>query len=117
LTDVKTGWVSQGKLLSEKEKEETPMTLPTAFKRIELHLARSKEFPFGSAHHGYHIVARLDVKGHIDPELWKTHRRQCRVHRFWPGEDDLDGYLVHKPGGSEHAAIASARTPLCPANI
>jgi hypothetical protein len=79
------------------------MTLPTAFKRIELHLARSKEFPFGSAHHGYHIVAPLDAKGHIDPELWKTHRRQCRVHRFWPGEDDLDGYLVHKPGGSEHA--------------
>jgi hypothetical protein len=79
------------------------MTLPAAFKRIELHLARSKEFPSGSAHHGYELVAPLDANGHIDPELWKTHRKQCRVHRFWHGEDDQDGFLVHKPGGSEHA--------------
>jgi len=79
------------------------MTLPTAFKRIELHLARSKEFPSGSAYHGYKVIAPLDDKGHIDPKLWKNHKKQCRVHRFWQGQDDQDGFLVHKPGGSEHA--------------
>jgi hypothetical protein len=79
------------------------MTLPTAFKRIELHLARSREFPSGSAHHGYELVAPLDATGHIDSEIWKAHKKQCRVRRFWQGEDDQDGFLVHKPGGSEHA--------------
>ena len=43
------------------------MTLPHALKRIRLHLARSKEFPAGSADHGYEFVAPLDSNGHIDP--------------------------------------------------
>ena len=30
-------------------------------KRIRLHLARSKDFPSGSAHHGYEFVAPLDA--------------------------------------------------------
>ncbi len=79
------------------------MTLPSAFKRIELHLARSKEFPLGSNHHGYELVAPLDAKNPIDAGLWKKHRDDCRVRRFWQGNDDQDGHLVHKPGGSEHA--------------
>ena len=41
-------------------------TLPHTFKRIRLNLARSKEFPQGSARHGYEFVAPLDDKGHID---------------------------------------------------
>jgi len=79
------------------------MPLPHAFKRIRLHLARSKDFPSGSSNHGYEFVAQLDGQGHIDPTLWKTHREQCKVRRFWRGEDDQVGVLVHKPGGSEHA--------------
>jgi hypothetical protein len=79
------------------------MPLPHTFKRIRLHLARSKEFPNGSAAHGYEFVAPLDRDGHIDTELWKSHREQCRVRRFWRGEVDQTGLLVHKPGGSEHA--------------
>ena len=79
------------------------MSLPHTFKRIRLQLARSKEFPSGSAAHGYEFVAPLDPQGHIDTELWKSHREQCRVRRFWRGEDDQTGLLVHKPGGSEHA--------------
>jgi hypothetical protein len=78
------------------------MTLPHAFKRIQLHLARSKEFPSGATDRGYELIAPLDAKGHIDSELWKTHRGQCRVRRFW-GDDEQIGYLVHKPGGAEHA--------------
>ena len=79
------------------------MPLPHAFKRIRLHLARSKDFPSGSSNHGYEFVAPLDAQGHIDPTLWKAHREQCKVRRFWRGEDDQVGVLVHKPGGSEHA--------------
>lgn len=79
------------------------MALPHAFKRIRLHVARSKEFPGGSTRHGYEFVAPLDRNGHIDAELWQSHRDQCRVRRFWVGEDDQVGRLVHKPGGSEHA--------------
>ena len=78
-------------------------TLPHTFKRIRLNFARSKEFPQGSARHGYEFVAPLDGNGHIDPKLWHTNREHCRVRRFWEGEDDEVGFLVHKPGGPEHA--------------
>ena len=79
------------------------MALPHQFKRIRLDLARSKEFPAGSAQRGYEFVAPLDAKGHIDTALWQAHRDNCRVRRFWQGEDDQIGRVVHKPGGQEHA--------------
>ena len=78
-------------------------TLPHTFKRIRLNLARSKEFPQGSERHGYEFVAPLDDKGHIDVTLWRQHKDNCRVRRFWEGEDDQVGFVVHKPGGPEHA--------------
>ena len=77
-------------------------TLPHTLKRIRLNLARSKEFPQGSTKHGYEFVAPLDGNGHIDAALWRAHREHCRVRRFWEGEDDEIGFLVHKPGGPEH---------------
>lgn len=77
--------------------------LPHNFKRIRLNLARSKEFPQGSERHGYEFVAPLDAKGHIDADLWRKYRDNCRVRRFWEGEDDQIGFLVHKPGGVEQA--------------
>ncbi len=78
-------------------------TLPIAFKRIRLNLARSKEFPEGSVRHGYEFVVPLDDKGHIDPKLWQKDREHCRVRRFWGSEADEIGFVVHKPGGPEHA--------------
>lgn len=71
--------------------------------RILLHLARSREFPDGSSRHGYDFIAPLDAQGHIDPVLWKKHRDYCRVRRFWAGEDDEVGRLVHRPGGANRA--------------
>jgi hypothetical protein len=71
--------------------------------RILLTAARSTEFPDGSSRHGYDFIAPLDPEGHIDPMLWKKYRDYCRVRRFWAGEDDEVGRLVHKPGGAEHA--------------
>jgi hypothetical protein len=79
------------------------MTLPHVLKRIRLHLARSKEFPSGSARRGYEFVAPLDSKGHIDPQLWQKYRQYCGVRRFWSGAEQQLGHLVHKPGGAEHA--------------
>jgi hypothetical protein len=78
------------------------MNKPTAFKRIRLELARSKEFPDGSRTHGYEFVAPLDSNAHIDVALWNGDRERCRVHRFW-GDEEEAGHLVHKPAGSEHA--------------
>ena len=78
-------------------------TLPHTLKRIRLNLARSKDFPQGSPRHGYEFVAPLKADGHIDDVLWKQYRERCRVHRFWEGEEDQIGFLVHKPGGPEHA--------------
>lgn len=75
--------------------------LPFALKRIRLELARSKEFPNGSASHGYEFVAPLDANAHIDPALWQKNREHCRVRRFWGDEID-SGHLLHKPGGPEH---------------
>lgn len=78
-------------------------TLPHNFKRIRLNLARSKEFPNGSARHGYEFVVPLDGKGHIDVAAWRDHRANCRVRRFWGDDADEIGQVVHKPGGPEHA--------------
>src|SRR5262249_13450946 len=84
--------------------EEAVMTqLPHVLKRIRLNLARSKEFPSGSDQDGYEFVAPLDADGYIDVELWRKYREHCGVRRFWDGEDDEFGRLVHRPGGAEHA--------------
>ncbi|WP_421726270.1 hypothetical protein [Bauldia sp.] len=69
-------------------------------KTIRLNLARTKDHPHGSDRHGYRFTAPLDADGHLDAEGWRKHRDQCRVVRFWEGEEDDIGHLVHRPGGS-----------------
>jgi len=69
-------------------------------KKIRLNLARTKEFPQGSARHGYEFTAPLDATGHIDAALWKKERDHCRVRRFWGSEEEEIGHLIHRPGGS-----------------
>jgi hypothetical protein len=71
------------------------MTLRT----IRLELARSREYPEGSTHHGYEFVAPLDQDGHFDAAEWKANRDRCHVRRFWEGQDDETGALIHLPGG------------------
>jgi hypothetical protein len=77
---------------SETTTKPATTQLPHAFKRIRLEIARSKEFPSGSSRHGYEFVAPLDGNGHIDPSLWRQHRDNCRVRRFWGGEEEI-GHL------------------------
>ena len=65
---------------------------------IRLTLARDHDYPSGSDAHGYEFVAPLGEDGHIDAGLWRKHRERCRVHRFWAGEDDEHGHLLHTRG-------------------
>ncbi len=60
-------------------------------------LARSKDFPNGSPRRGYDFTAPLEA------DLWKKYRDYCRARRFWPGEQDEVGRLVHNPDGADHA--------------
>jgi hypothetical protein len=62
-------------------------------KRIRLELARSAEFPEGSARHGYEFLAPLRSDGHIDADAWARQQAKCRVRRFWEGEDESHGHL------------------------
>ncbi len=68
-------------------------------KNIRLELARTKEFPEGNPNCGYEFVAPLDAKGHIDAARWKAQKDRCMVRRFWQGQDDERGMLVHLEGG------------------
>lgn len=69
-------------------------------RKIRLELARDPDFPEGSRHHGYELVAPLDGEGHIDPAIWAKHKARCRVRRFWNGEEDEIGHVVRKRGGA-----------------
>ena len=69
-------------------------------KRIRLELARDKQFPNGSRKHGYDFAAPLDDAGLLIAEEWRKERARCRVRRFWEGEADEIGHLVHRRGGS-----------------
>ena len=68
--------------------------------RITLHLARSKDHPEGSASRGYEILAPLTSGGRLDADSWRELRDHCRVRRFWVGEPDRNGRLVHRAGGA-----------------
>ena len=63
--------------------------------KIRLELARTPEFPMGSADRGYEFIAPLTADGHFDPEGWRAGKSKCTVRRFWPREDDEHGHLVH----------------------
>ncbi len=69
--------------------------MPAALKVVRLNLARNKEHPDGSDKFGYRFTAPLDESGHLDAALWKKERDRCRVVRFWGGEEEDIGHLVH----------------------
>jgi hypothetical protein len=69
-----------------------------ALKNIRLELARTKDYPQGSAAHGYEFVAPLDDDGHLDMTEWKEYHQVCTVLRFWAGEEDEHGLLLHGRG-------------------
>lgn len=68
-------------------------------KRIRLELARDPDYPNGSHERGYDAIAPLDGEGRLLAAEWREHRDRCRVRRFWPGQADEIGHVVHKSGG------------------
>lgn len=68
--------------------------------RVRLELARDHDFPEGSRERGYDFIAPLDDNGHLVAAAWKALRERCRVRRFWTGEREEVGHIVHKPGGA-----------------
>ena len=70
-----------------------------ALRKVKLELARDTEFPDGSAERGYEFYAPLTAEGHLDREESHTCADQCTVHRFWLGEGDERGHLIHRGSG------------------
>lgn len=68
--------------------------------KIRLELARDQDFPEGSSDHGYEAVVPLNADGHIDAQEWRHNKARCTVWRFWEGEPDERGHLVHRRGGT-----------------
>lgn len=66
---------------------------------IRLELARTKEFPEGSASRAFLLHLPLDEDGLIDEETLGRTPVRATVHRFWPNERDLAGYVIRTPRG------------------
>jgi hypothetical protein len=69
-----------------------------ALQTIRLELARTEEFPEGSAEFGYEFKAPLKGDGHIDADAWRAVKAQCTVRHFRPGEEDERGVLIRPQG-------------------
>jgi hypothetical protein len=75
-------------------------SLPHAFRKISLELARERGHPDGDNRIGYLLIAPLDAASRIDPEIWKDHREASRVVRKRPDEPELAGHLVQAHKGT-----------------
>lgn len=91
---------------------------------IRLDLARTPEFPDGSAAHSYLLRLPLDAEGVVDLATAHAAPERCTVLRSWPDEPDTHGYLRHgrrgwvfsyAPGEADDEAIFHLEThPLRP---
>jgi hypothetical protein len=75
-------------------------SLPHAFRRIRLELARERGHPEGDNRFAYVLIAPLDAASRIDPETWHAHKEASRVVRQRPGEPDNSGHLVRTRSGA-----------------
>ena len=67
-----------------------------SLKTIRLELARTADFPQGAPDRGYEFAAPLTADGHLDLEAWRSTRDRCAFRRFWAGEAEERGHLVHR---------------------
>jgi hypothetical protein len=66
---------------------------------IRLELARTPEFPNGSASRAYLVHLPLDQEGLIDETQMRRAPARATVRRFWPNERDMAGYVIATPRG------------------
>lgn len=66
---------------------------------VKLELARTDEFPAGSANHSYLIRVPLDENGIIDEAARAADPSRATIRRFWPNEPDQSGYVLKAKNG------------------
>ena len=59
---------------------------------VRLELARTPDFPEGSASRAYMLRVPLDRQGLIDEASLLSRPAMATVRRFWPNEPDQTGY-------------------------
>ncbi len=69
------------------------------WKSIRLELARTPDFPQGSASRAYLLHLPLDPEGLIDEGTLEKSPARATVHRFWPNERDRAGYVIRTQHG------------------
>ena len=66
---------------------------------VRLELARTPEFPAGSASRAYMLRLPLQNDGRIDEKAIAANPGMASVRRFWPNEADQQGYVLRKGNG------------------
>lgn len=61
---------------------------------VRLELARTPDFPKGSASRAYLVHLPLDDDGSVDLDELGKARASATVRRFWPNERDISGYVI-----------------------
>jgi hypothetical protein len=69
------------------------------WKTIRLELARTPEYPEGSAAHAYVLRLPLDDNGFIERTAMKHPSESPMVHRMWPNESDRVGVVISQRAG------------------
>ncbi len=64
------------------------------WKTIRLELARTAEYPNGSAAHAYVFRVPLNDDGFIETDTLKKAEKRPEVRRFWRGEPDQRGVVI-----------------------
>ena len=66
---------------------------------VRLELARTPEFPGGSASRAFMLRVPLNRDGLIDEASLTKRPAMATVRRFWPSEPDQTGYIVRNGAG------------------
>jgi len=69
------------------------------WKTIRLELARTPEFPRGSASRAHLLRLPVNDQGVIDEEALRAAPGRATVRRFWPNEPDMAGHVVRTVEG------------------
>ena len=86
---------------------------------VRLELARTRDFPQGSASRAYLLRLPLDDSGAIDEGAIRSDPGHATVRRFWPNERDRSGRIVatadgwavrYDPGDAEGDAVYRLET-------
>lgn len=88
------------------------------WKTIRLELARTPDFPAGSAGRAYLLRLPLAEDGGVDEAEVRQFPLRATARRFWPNQPDLAGSVIRTPAGWalrwENVACEPRPLPPCP---